>query len=325
MDKCCKWALIVGCVSVLSLIVTVLFLQTKAWVHAVIGTGGRETKERLEKPMINKNGFDKSVALYLATLIANFDGEVTEPDVMLSVVVDKNCHVYTKTGDPSVKVVVFRGSPSLGDFIISLATHQDMFAPFKTLTAMMPQLDVLLAPLRVWDKKQGSAVSVKDMLPQGGSQVRVFNSFYKLYKPLRELLLSSIQGAKIILIGGHSVGGALANIFALDVSLNVASVQDLKVYTFGAPRVGNLEFKEALEQSPVLRGLYQIQNTCDIVPTLPYAVVPNNVKPSNPHFYSHTGKVVTYSANHKSFVANHDITNYMNALVSTPSVNEFSL
>ena len=40
---------------------------------------------------------------------------------------------------------------------------------------------------------------------------------------------------------GHSMGAALATICAMDVKFKVG-LRDVRLYTFGSPRVGNLEF-----------------------------------------------------------------------------------
>jgi len=65
------------------------------------------------------------------------------------------------------------------------------------------------------------------------------------------------KGCKIW-VTGHSLGGALATLFAG----RYGNVQG--VYTFGSPRVGNEVFKEHFEV-----GMYRFVNNRDIVPRLP--------------------------------------------------------
>jgi triacylglycerol lipase len=65
------------------------------------------------------------------------------------------------------------------------------------------------------------------------------------------------KGCKIW-VTGHSLGGALATLFAG----RYGNVQG--VYTFGSPRVGNEVFKEHFEA-----GMYRFVNNRDIVPRLP--------------------------------------------------------
>ena len=47
-----------------------------------------------------------------------------------------------------------------------------------------------------------------------------------------------------ILITGHSLGGALAVLSALDIKKELMFNETISLYTFGAPRVGNDEFSD---------------------------------------------------------------------------------
>ncbi|MDC0357797.1 lipase family protein [Oligoflexia bacterium] len=62
-----------------------------------------------------------------------------------------------------------------------------------------------------------------------------------------------------LLFTGHSLGGALATAAA-----SVSSIKPHAVYTFGAPRIGNVDFNATLAAP-----LFRIVNDCDMVPTLP--------------------------------------------------------
>jgi predicted lipase len=69
-----------------------------------------------------------------------------------------------------------------------------------------------------------------------------------------------------VTICGHSLGGALATLLALDVAANTA-YKDPSVYTFGSPRTGDSLFASTYDQ--VVKNSYRIANRLDIVPTLP--------------------------------------------------------
>jgi predicted lipase len=50
------------------------------------------------------------------------------------------------------------------------------------------------------------------------------------------------------MITGHSLGGAIAALAALDIVLSgVARKENLELYTFGEPRVGNTDFANAMD------------------------------------------------------------------------------
>jgi hypothetical protein len=69
-----------------------------------------------------------------------------------------------------------------------------------------------------------------------------------------------------VTICGHSLGGALATLLALDMAANTAYT-DPSVYTFGSPRTGDSLFASTYDQ--VVKNSYRIANRLDIVPTLP--------------------------------------------------------
>ncbi len=51
---------------------------------------------------------------------------------------------------------------------------------------------------------------------------------------------------------GHSMGAALATICAMDVKFKVG-LRDVRLYTFGSPRVGNLEFANFVYSQTTVR------------------------------------------------------------------------
>ncbi|HUB53679.1 MAG TPA: lipase family protein [Mycobacterium sp.] len=67
-------------------------------------------------------------------------------------------------------------------------------------------------------------------------------------------------------ICGHSLGGALATLLALDVAANTA-FNNPAVYTYGSPRTGDSLFANTFDQ--VVKNSYRVANRLDIVPTLP--------------------------------------------------------
>jgi len=67
-------------------------------------------------------------------------------------------------------------------------------------------------------------------------------------------------------ICGHSLGGALATLLALDVAAN-SNFKNPTVYTYASPRVGDPLFARTYNQ--VIPNTYRIANRVDIVPKLP--------------------------------------------------------
>ena len=69
-----------------------------------------------------------------------------------------------------------------------------------------------------------------------------------------------------VTICGHSLGGALATLLALDVAANTIFT-DPVVYTYGSPRTGDALFAGTFDQ--VVTNSWRVANRLDIVPALP--------------------------------------------------------
>ncbi|OBA77062.1 hypothetical protein A5641_20100 [Mycobacterium sp. 1554424.7] len=69
-----------------------------------------------------------------------------------------------------------------------------------------------------------------------------------------------------VTICGHSLGGALATLLALDLAANTAFTHPA-VYTYSSPRTGDALFARTYDQ--VVKNSYRIANRLDIVPALP--------------------------------------------------------
>ncbi|KAL4510135.1 hypothetical protein ABPG72_010328 [Tetrahymena utriculariae] len=86
---------------------------------------------------------------------------------------------------------------------------------------------------------------------------------------------------------GHSLGGALAILGAIDIHLSVKAVDF--VYTFGQPRVGNKEFAAFFDLN--IANSYRLIHDRDLVPHLPL---------QSQGFY-HQGTEVWYNQNSTSY------------------------
>jgi hypothetical protein len=74
------------------------------------------------------------------------------------------------------------------------------------------------------------------------------------------------QATNSLTICGHSLGGALATLLALDVAANT-NFKNLTVYTYASPRTGDSLFVNTYNQ--VVPRTYRIVNRADLVPKLP--------------------------------------------------------
>ncbi|MDA0813340.1 MAG: lipase family protein [Verrucomicrobia bacterium] len=114
--------------------------------------------------------------------------------------------------------------------------------------------------------------------PGGG---KVHMGFQQAYSKLKKSLLEELtdRPAARLIITGHSLGAALAQLAASDLDLPCPNV-----YTFGSPRPGNGDFRDALEA----RGqIHRIVHGHDFVTQLP-----QHWKRLNRHAFVHPGRPV---------------------------------
>jgi hypothetical protein len=130
---------------------------------------------------------------------------------------------------------------------------------------------------------------------------RVHSGFHCVYSKFKTQLLETLRGAKKIVIGGHSLGGALAHLLAYD--LPVSSL----VYTFGSPKVGDSNFASALNDRA---EVFRYVNNFDIICDLPMTVMPNLKRPDDLLQYIHAGISRDFSKFNGSWKANHTLKLY---------------
>lgn len=93
--------------------------------------------------------------------------------------------------------------------------------------------------------------------------------FVKAYFSVRAQIHKYISDHDIssVTLTGHSLGGALATLSAVDIQYNFSQKVSVDIYTFGAPKVGNDGFREAFNWR--VPNSYRFVNGMDIVPELP--------------------------------------------------------
>ncbi len=162
-------------------------------------------------------------------------------------------------------------------------------------------------------KVNSAALQSTFALQDGTGVGQVHSGFMDLYNIFRADLLKVLKDINPtnIVITGHSLGGGIATLCAVDLT----SIYPGKVvsYTFAAPRVGNSQLCTLIDQK---LSIYRIVNICDIVPTLPPSVCPNFIVPDLPFFYQQCGIPFVFTSNWKSIGNNHELAVYMNGLKS---------
>ncbi len=128
--------------------------------------------------------------------------------------------------------------------------------------------------------------------------------FLDIYSNFRKDIINTLVEISIdkIIINGHSLGGALATLCTMELMDKYTCY----TYIFGGPRV----CRYAHIHSPFFR----IQNTTDIVTSIPLSVMPNLKIHNEPISYTHTGTCVEFTINRHSLVNNHLLPVYLYAI-----------
>ncbi|MEO7145766.1 MAG: lipase family protein [Bryobacteraceae bacterium] len=102
---------------------------------------------------------------------------------------------------------------------------------------------------------------------------------------LPALILNGCPGCKRVLVTGHSLGGALAVLSALDLATNIPPRIVPELYTFAGPRTGAPDFAAAFNAH--ISTCYRVVNVIELTPL---DIVPNVPLPP---LYEHVGSSVT--------------------------------
>ena len=102
-------------------------------------------------------------------------------------------------------------------------------------------------------------------------KINVHAGFHNEYLRYREPILESVNQHpdKNIYVTGHSLGGALAVLNAFDIAVHTQ--RPVTVFTFGQPRVGGKEFREAYEE--LVPDSYRVVIDGDPIPRTPGTLI----------------------------------------------------
>lgn len=157
--------------------------------------------------------------------------------------------IFRSTVETGTYLVAFRGTDSIWDIIKDLYFKT---VPFKPYNAPKFPKNVMVATgfNGIYADKCGSMAA--------SMRAQLFTKLEKLD-----------PAPKKVFVTGHSLGGALASLFTLDVA---ASRRDLQVFstTFASPRVGTKKWQSTYNKKFDLETVtFRIANHWDYVPSLP--------------------------------------------------------
>ena len=98
--------------------------------------------------------------------------------------------------------------------------------------------------------------------------IRIHKGFYDQYMSVRPKIYNNIKNInnENIYISGHSLGGALAYVCAVDIFM-VTKNPNINVFTIGAPRPGNKDFADYFNKN--IKRSIRYKNKNDIITKMP--------------------------------------------------------
>ena len=214
--------------------------------------------------------FDNNTPLEnILNFIKYFDAKFEPVDLQflrLSKYDSKNQHVV---------IFVFRGSLVAQDWLVNFKASQECFFNEKSEGEVH----------RGFNSEMEKFVDIM-------KNDQIFNLEEKISK------INAINKNTKILLAGHSKGGAIATLVGCYLSKLGINKDNLEIYTFGAPPVGNSEFANRYNEKV---NLYRIVNKNDPVPATPILAG-----------LKHFGTKIVLNSNDENW---HDINDYINNLM----------
>jgi triacylglycerol lipase len=140
----------------------------------------------------------------------------------------------------------------------------------------------------------------------------VHEGFMQMYDEIRGAIietLSSTSNHMKLYVGGHSLGAALATLALPDIE-SKTRCRVRALYTFGSPRVGDVTFVRAFNESYHDRS-FRIANTSDLVTSLPLPVPLANIVGG---YFSHVDVPVDMTVQKDDMETNHGMETYLSTL-----------
>jgi hypothetical protein len=129
--------------------------------------------------------------------------------------------------------------------------------------------------------------------------MKAHRGIYAAYQAIRPKLLTVVKkyidaSNPQIIIAGHSLGGGLSQLCALDLSY-----YNPLHYSFASPLIFNPIAGDVFDKN--VKKSYRVANVSDLVVMSPLPVMPNN------DAFNHTGKLVYFQRNLGNFPKNHTL------------------
>jgi triacylglycerol lipase len=234
-----------------------------------------------------------------------------------------SCHqTYIQFDDDAGRFIIPAGYRYLASF-----SAEAYGASMETFGYLIESDDTIVIAFR---GTTSTADTISDLIAQqmpypwisnGGSTHRGFTEIYSTARMQIIDILSKCDSSKKLIITGHSLGGALATLCALDLAYNTKFAPPI-VYTYGAPRVGDPTFAAAYNQKIAFNHRVVIES--DLIPLIPPPLYKIPSHPKVFHYLHVKGGFLLHFLT-DSLSKNHALNNYFTVLAKYESVYAFNL
>lgn len=148
-------------------------------------------------------------------------------------------------------IVAFRGTDSDSDALEDAFFEYSTFQPYRNFAS--PVADDVSAGFNGIYSTKGSSMTQT-------MQQQIFS-----------ILLSQPQQMTEVYITGHSLGGALSQLFTLDMRVSFPNV-NIQTINFSSPKVGGSDWAAACQNAGATQRITRVINYWDIVPDVPQTI-----------------------------------------------------
>ncbi|MEO0456762.1 MAG: lipase family protein [Cyanobacteria bacterium P01_A01_bin.114] len=170
--------------------------------------------------------------------------------------------------DPATQlaIIVFRGSDADRDWDTNIQLNQDEYEWSRQEKQKYREQIKEEVTDPVAEQKE---LVYPNTYSKASTPVKMHRGFISAYLSVRDLIHQHVQSSSATQyrITGHSLGGALANLCAIDLQYNFGTNIAVEAYTFGAPKVGNQAFVDSYNRR--VPDNWRVVNGWDVVSGLP--------------------------------------------------------
>ncbi len=184
-----------------------------------------------------------------------------KPELFENLGTDTQCAILPGDSVDAI-YIVFRGTEKNADWKINVDFSRKLF---EVRLIDLPPVSPIPGP----EGSSGRQIVPVTDLASDAPRAKMHEGFVSAYMSVQDQIHRFIRAhdLKKITITGHSLGGALATLCAIDIQLTYQGAYALEIFTFGSPKVGNPEFCDLFNKH--IPRSHRFINGLDIVPSFP--------------------------------------------------------